>query len=143
MARILTIEDIQLHLANTTVPTIVITAIGTVNSGGWSKPRLSPWVYLAPPEDGIYDFDLEANPPGGITTQVITVIATTLSVPNPPNWLKGIRVHASSNYKVASIEEAKVLPIKASGITIQWDGDLPWPDVLRAAAEGGSVIGNG
>jgi hypothetical protein len=145
MARILTIENIQIQVAKTKTPSVIITALGTVTSGGWSKPRLSPWVYIAPPADGIYDFDFEAAPPTGIATQGITAIATAQVIPNPPSWLKGVRIHASSNNLVGLLEDDKCVSFTAmTNLALRdWDGDFPWPDVLRTAAEGGGIIGNG
>ena len=81
-----------------------ITAKGNVSSSGWTKPELVPFVYVAPPQDGIYDFDFNAVPPSGPSATVITPIEATYRLSPLPDTLKGVRIHAAQNKKEAMLE---------------------------------------
>ena len=77
-------------------PNLVVTAVGQVRTGGYTKPRLLRATYSSPPEDGIADYFLLAVPPGGPAIQVISEVkasdrwqAYTKEAP----WIQGIRVH--------------------------------------------------
>lgn len=84
---------------------IVIVAVGTVPTGGWSNPKLDPWLYVTPPPDGIYDFDFVATPPasGMIVTQVITKVIASYVIWAPPKGFAGVKVHSQSNSIVATV----------------------------------------
>jgi Protein of unknown function (DUF5818) len=86
-------------------PQLAITAQGTVPTPGWKAPALIPYVYIQPPPDGIYDFDFVAEPPGGLTPQVLTPIAVRHTVPSVPVTLMGVRIHASTNSQEALLGE--------------------------------------
>ena len=139
MAKALNVEKVSLHIVRTKSDSLAIWAVGSVTSSGWTNARLSPYYYITPPADGIYDFDLEATPPTGIALAVISPIAATLVVPTLPSWLKGVRIHASAN-NLQALLPGEFLEIKAGGISLLWDGHLPWPDVFRAS---GFDVGNG
>jgi hypothetical protein len=139
MALILSVESVVTHLICGKEKALIILAIGTAPTPGWTKPELSPWVYITPPQDGIYDFSFIATPPSGIVTQVIVPIVGVGVFPNLPSWVKGVRIHASTNSKEARIPDDCLMDF--SKMKLAWDGDAPWPDVFRAAD--GTIIGNG
>jgi len=79
---------------------LTITARGEVPTGGWSKGRLNPFVYITPPKDGIYEFDFVADRPadGDVVSQGITSItAEPFSWSDFPTELKGVKIYASEN----------------------------------------------
>ena len=141
MAKALTVEKVDACLVRTKINAVIIQVIGTVSSGGWSSPHLSPWIYITPPPDGIWSFDLVATPPSGVAATVISPIAANAVIPNPPPWLKGVRIHASANQREALLNDACLLKLDAS-IQPLWDGEFPWPDVFREMS-GGCIINNG
>ncbi len=101
MEKILEVTEVKFVTLRSFPPKLQISASGTVPTGGWSNPQLVPFNYIQAPPDGIYDFDFIATPPDGIATQVITPIEVNFLWENLPEGLKGVRIHASSNSKVA------------------------------------------
>jgi hypothetical protein len=83
---------------------IFVFATGTAPTSGWSGVRLSPRYYVAPPADGIWDFDLLADEPLGIVLEVITPHAAS-GVFAAPEWVKVVRIHGGQNSM-----DAKVVP---------------------------------
>lgn len=128
-----------------------IAALGEVNTTGWSHPRLSPWFYVVPPSDGIWDFNFIADPPSGIVAPVIMPIAA-IWAGRAPGWCVGVRIHAAQNvievakallaeivqaaparYQAARADRAIVQQTLASYDdshqptgTIHWHNDGPW-----------------
>ena len=98
------VTDVQLSVLESDPLQLNITAKGNVSSSGWTKPELVPFVYVAPPQDGIYDFDFNAVPPSGASATVITPIETTYRLSPLPDTLKGVRIYAVQNKKEAMIE---------------------------------------
>lgn len=76
-----------------------VSALGTVPTSGWSGIALSPVYYVKPPSDGIWDFDLVADPPSGEVLPFKLPVAATILEP-APDWLKGVRIRAATNDKV-------------------------------------------
>ncbi|WP_404789131.1 hypothetical protein [Altericista sp. CCNU0014] len=101
MKKVLEVIEVKLFPLRTFPAKLKISASGTVPTGGWSHPQLVPFTYIQAPPDGIYDFDFVAEPPDGSATQAITPIAAEFLWENLPQGLKGIRIHASANSKVA------------------------------------------
>ncbi|WP_162995980.1 hypothetical protein [Acidovorax sp. 1608163] len=73
-----------------------VTAHGMASSPNWSKLRLESRVYVAPPSDGIQDFDFIGEPPTGNALTVMTGVSASGDIEHQP-WMKGVRVHASTN----------------------------------------------
>lgn len=96
--KVIEVTKVTLEIQKTNPPTLVINASGKVNTGGWTNGQLIPFVYIVPPQDGIYEFDFVADEPNGISTQVISNIDTApFSWNDFPNDLNGVKVYASSN----------------------------------------------
>lgn len=105
-------------------PAISVSANGWVPTSGWTRPDLSPWMYIMPPADGILDLDFVAEPPSGIVLQVLCKIGVAKSFAVPA-WVRGVRVHTSTNSIEATLERA---PPKASDAVLMGEGlPLPWP----------------
>lgn len=115
-------------------PTITVTATGRVNSGGWSNAELSAVVYIVPPADGIQTFDFIAvmPPDGTIVSMGFVDVSATVSGFMPP-WVKGVRVHSSTNTEVFMIEnlppvaEAPEVTAPTQSMTTGDGMPLPWP----------------
>lgn len=115
-------------------PAIAVSAKGWVNTSGWSHPGLAPWIYITPPKDGILDLDFVATPPTGFALQVFSKIG----VVEPfaiPDWVRGVRIHTSTNSLEALIEGGAASKAKAAmgeGIPVPWP--FPWwtPNTRRA-----------
>lgn len=105
MPRVMNVDSVCYGFEKKLPPNLVIDAQGEVPTSGWTSPRLSIYVYIQPPADGIQDFDFIATAPSGIVLQVISPISaqTTLQDIDVENYwgpgmpLKGIRVHSASN----------------------------------------------
>jgi hypothetical protein len=106
MEKILEVAEIELAVLESFPPKLRITASGTVATGGWSNPKLDPYIYIQAPLDGIYDFNFVADPPEGVATQVISPIEATFIMENLTSDVKGVRIHASQNSKTALLDES-------------------------------------
>ena len=82
-------------------PEYRIDATGKTRTAGWSNPDLSGVVYVQAPLDGIYDYNFVAEPPSGVSAQVLTPISVQKAIGEMPKGFRGVRVHASSNKKEA------------------------------------------
>jgi len=110
-AKVLEVVSVSFVLTKSSPPGIVIHATGRVPSSGWSNGRLSPYVYLHPPADGIWDFDFIATAPSGIALTVMSPIDAVQAIHPSPAWCKGVRIHAGSNTmesKNADLDESKL-----------------------------------
>lgn len=115
MQRIMSVSTVDVHILKSNPTKLDISATGQVPTSGWSNPILTPWYYIAPPSDGIQDFDFVATAPTGIVSEVIKPIAVELVVDIDPTdyWgkgkaLKGIRVHSRTNNVEAAVGTATV-----------------------------------
>lgn len=104
LKKVYEITAIHLDVLESFPPQLNINTEGNTRTGGWSNPQLVSYKYVAPPADGIYEFDFKAQPPAGIVTQVITPIETSYILDPLPDDLKGIRIYAEENNKVAMLE---------------------------------------
>ncbi len=89
--KILKIETVVL---NSNPPTLLVTATGQVNSAGWKNPQLSRRVYVTPPADGIWEYDLLALPPEGAAATVLSELQASNRWPGyDASVVKGVRVY--------------------------------------------------
>lgn len=76
---------------------LYLSAQGSVNTSGWNDPELKERVYrINPPADGILEFDFNAQPPAGPSSDVISPIATWVET-QVPMWFKGVRIYGQHN----------------------------------------------
>lgn len=101
------VGDVHLVILKMNPPTLVVSALGAVPTGGWTKGRLEPRYYVEFPSDGIQDFDFVADPPEGMATMVITPITGSVQWPGYPQALRGVRVHSASNAIEAMLSTGK------------------------------------
>lgn len=128
-AKILVVESVELHFTQGENPAMVIGAQGIAPSFGWKNGELVPWVYINPPEDGIWDFDFIAVAPAGISLPVISYISTEPFMLETPSWLKGIRVHASTNALTSEIYETILSQdrVQFIGVDVRMRSEEPLP----------------
>ncbi len=127
MPRISSITAVDIALAKSLPPKIIVTATGTVPTSGWTKPELSQWFYIRAPDDGIQDFDFVAQAPTGPALERISPIeGVTMLEADPSNYwgsgkpLKGVRIHSQTN----SVQE--LLSPKAN-FALSDGRPVPWP----------------
>jgi hypothetical protein len=97
-AKIYSVTGVRITGLEKFPPVLFIDASGETGTTGWTNGILSPYIYVKPPADGIYEFDFIADEPHGIVPEVITPIkAKTFQWKNYPLTIKGIKVYASSN----------------------------------------------
>ncbi len=109
-AKLLDVKHIDLAILKSNPPQLSITVFGSAPTLGWTSANLVPYVYITPPEDGIYDFDFVGTPPSGPAGEMITPAVTNYVWPDYPPELKGVRIHASLNeMEKLLIDEAKSL----------------------------------
>ncbi len=70
---------------------LTVTAVGQVNTGGWTGAKLTPKVGQKP-KDGVYVYELTAVRPDGIVTQVISKVKAEHVWENPPADLKAVKI---------------------------------------------------
>jgi len=104
--KIYRVKHVQLERVEGNSQQLMISAVGEVRTAGWGSPSLRPRAYNVPPEDGIQEFDFVAEPPGGPAAQVITTVSARFRMEKVSSWLKGVRVHSSSNFEEAAIGKA-------------------------------------
>lgn len=81
-----------------------VSALGSVNSSGWTSGALIPAVYVTTPADGIQDFDFVAVPPAGIVLWIISPISGDGTI-ELEDWMRGVRVHAATGSLTALLSE--------------------------------------
>ena len=91
------VDAVDLQLQKSNPPNLVIRAVGTVTSSGWTNGRLIPFVYVKPPENGIQDFEFVADPPTGVALQVLTPIRADYTWKGVGPDVQGVRIHAAAN----------------------------------------------
>ncbi len=93
-----TILDVQYTIEKSNPPNLVVTTIGQVPTLGWKDPQLIRRVYVAPPADGIWDYDLYAVPPADLALQALSPIAADDRwVGFDPILVKGVRIHGEGS----------------------------------------------
>jgi hypothetical protein len=95
-----TILKVDFEVEHSEPSNLVMTAVGQVPTGGYTKPRLVRATYATPPDDGIADYFLLAVPPAGFATQVISEVKATdrwKGYTKAAPWLQGIRVHGTGD----------------------------------------------
>lgn len=97
LVKVYQVNTVTLGLYKTNPLTLAILVTGTVSSSGWSGATLIPYVYVMPPADGIYEFDLVAWPPEGTALTVLMPIGTSAEWHDFPPDLKGVRIYSSTN----------------------------------------------
>ena len=94
-----TIESVSLSLIKTNPPSVLISVKAENMNSNYSKIRLEPFVYVHPPLNGIWEFDMVGDVPP-ITDQLVTRVGATLDWKAPKD-AKGVKVYGLTNSKTA------------------------------------------
>ena len=94
----------DVSIAVTGVNRIRIDAKGNTRTSGWTNPALVPSKSTTPSEPDVFHFDFVADPPYGVSADVITPIEASHSLSGIVGRPVTITVHAETNEKSASIE---------------------------------------
>lgn len=125
-AKVYSVESVWTAFTKSNPPGVIIQALGTVTSSGWSNGRLVPRIYITPPSDGVWDFDFIATRPSGISLPALRPIEAQEYFHPLPSWFKGARVHASTN-TAETLQESQDLKQQA----MNW---VPFPWGIADAA---------
>lgn len=93
LERVPTITKIEYAIQTSNPPNLLITAFGKVATGGWKQVQLSRRVYITPPADGIWEYDLVGLPPSDPAIQVETIVKATNRWKDYDQSIKGVRVY--------------------------------------------------
>jgi hypothetical protein len=111
------VEKIELKIWHTNPAALVISCHGKSHSPGWTSARLTPYIYFMPQADGIYEFELVAEPPTGSTSQAERTLTAEFVWPHFPPYLSGIKVYAQDNAVVATIQPLAAMKLKPQATT--------------------------
>jgi hypothetical protein len=84
--------------------TLTVCARGTVTTGGWSRPAITP--ALGGGRGGVYALDFTAVKPEGLATQMVSPIAASFVWRGAPADLKAVRVRGLRGSAVAELGPA-------------------------------------
>lgn len=146
-AKVFSVDVVVFNQTRSLPPILMVQAKGRSSTSGWTNGRLSPYIYITPPADGIWDFDFIATAPTGFALQVISPIESELLVITAPPWCRGVRVHASTDKLESAqpseeLESSRVLT-PANWVPFPWSrGTTPMrADMVQdSAASGGKDI---
>jgi len=108
------IDSVAVTLIKTNPPSLLITANGHNNDGGYKNIRLEPVVYVTPPADGIWEFEMIADAPAAVF-HIVTPVAAQYEWEKFPAGVKGIKVSGAGNSKVALLGDSKTKASPAPG----------------------------
>lgn len=91
--RVPQILEIEYAVQQSNPPNLLITATGEVPTAGWKKIQLLRRVYITPPADGIWEYDLVGLPPTGPAAQVVTKVRGRDQWKDYDQKTKGVRVY--------------------------------------------------
>lgn len=113
MEKLSSVHMVDLSVLRTDPPSLVIAAMGSSSSTGWSDAKLEPIPVDGLPADGIYEFNFVATPPVGVALQSMVPQFASLTLSPIPADLKGVRVNSSGNSQEAMLG-SEFLDIPAS-----------------------------
>ena len=102
MRKVRKVTRVKARIIRSKPPVLVVVAQGTVPTAGWKSLGLSQHIYVRPPSDGIQGFDFVGNPPKGGGAQVVKKVRASRRI-RAASWVKGVRVIAAQNKKVARV----------------------------------------
>ncbi|WP_295539252.1 hypothetical protein [uncultured Pseudacidovorax sp.] len=123
-AKILEVDSVSMAMTKSMPPGLLVHAIGKVSTSGWTNATLIPHIYVQEPPDGIWDFDMVAEPPKGMALQIVSPIGASLHMEVAPSWVKAVRVHASrnsmTNEDVGALAAPGLFPADGGVDTFPW-----------------------
>jgi len=102
MSKVRKVTRVKARIIRSKPPVLVVSAQGVVPTAGWKSIGLSQHIYVRPPSNGIQGFDFVGNPPSGPSAQVLKKVSASRRI-RAASWVKGVRVIAAQNKKVARV----------------------------------------
>jgi len=87
------IVKVEYAIQTSLPPNLLVTAYGKVPTAGWSKVQLLRRIYVTPPSDGIWEYDLLALHPTGPVPQVESYVRASNTWKDFDQSVKGIRIY--------------------------------------------------
>jgi hypothetical protein len=116
------VKSVDLVTLESFPPQIWIRVVGEAPNSGWSDTGfLNQYVYLLPPADGIYEFDLLAFSPddSAISNPVVTKIEASFVINAIPDGFVGVKVYGKNDFVItkydASFTGAKLFELAGVG----------------------------
>lgn len=149
MQKIYSVDTVSLALNKSNPPSLVVTANGTANTGGWKGFALVPlWNRTNPPVNGVYAFSFEGIRPTGMVTQVLTPTGDVQYTFTPweTEFVKSVVIYAATNkmqadraikaaVMAAGVETELPPPRKATGYSDNWSFREAFRDAIKNLPE--------
>lgn len=103
------IDHVSVTLLGGNASSLEIVAKATNANNNYSNIRLEPHIYITPPQDGIWEFDMVGEVPP-ITDGIIDHVAASYKWENFPKKVKGVKVYGNRNSKTTMLPKSK--PVK-------------------------------
>lgn len=101
------VKSVDLVTLESFPPQIWIRVVGEAPNSGWSETGfLNQYVYLLPPADGIYEFDLLAFSPDDSATSnpVVTKIEANFVINAIPDGFVGVKVYGKNDFVITKYD---------------------------------------
>ncbi len=101
------VKSVDLVTLESFPPQIWIRVVGEAPNSGWSETGfLNQYVYLLPPADGIYEFDLLAFSPddSAISNPVVTKIEANFVINAIPDGFVGVKVYGKNDFVITKYD---------------------------------------
>jgi hypothetical protein len=101
------VKSVDLVTLESFPPQIWIRVVGEAPNSGWSETGfLNQYVYLLPPADGIYEFDLLAFSPddSAISNPVVTKIEANFIINAIPDGFVGVKVYGKNDFVITKYD---------------------------------------
>lgn len=132
--KIYQVNSVSVTKQSETPLTLIIHAIGTASSTGWTNPALDG-SGDANPGDAIFEYSFAAAPPAGIALQVLTPLSATLVV-TPERSVDAVIVYARTNsitvHATEFLTPGRAVPHQLTTLVVGEED----PTTLRVGEEG-------
>ncbi len=98
------ILSVKLNLLKTNPPSLKILAKGENQNNNYQNVRLSPIVEIAPPADGVWQFDMIGEVPEFVDS-IVTEVSAPYRWKDIPETLKGVRVNGIINNVTTNLKK--------------------------------------
>ncbi len=123
------------------MPRLHVAALALAPTSGWSGAWLSPRYYVMPPADGVWEFDFQASPPGGIVLQVVTPIVAH-GWYACPEWAKKVKVIGENAVEADIFEAEIVMCPELSTKALHDKKQVVWRKELASFDDSFNIIGH-
>ena len=114
--KVYSIESVSLSVTAANPPALTITVKGENLNSNYSGIKLDPFVYVQPPPNGIWEFNMIGEVPP-ITDNIITHVSAQLEW-QAPAGAKGVKVYGQMNSKTATVRKSGGSTGSTTGIQV-------------------------